>query len=80
MNNLPRATLAIDGDYGSALFGSNIQEGECEFVKIEQRTDEPLHEAQVRACWAAFKRLKSRLNLPDMSYAWTPCRPGMSEA
>lgn len=78
MSELPRATLCVDGDCGSALYGANIQEGECEFVKIEPRQDEPLHEAQIRACWEAFRRLKDRIGIPDLTYAWLGARPGMS--
>lgn len=79
MSELPRATLCVDGDCGSALYGENIQEGECEFVKIEPRLNEPLHEAQTRARWEAFKRLKDRLGIANLTYAWLGARPGMNE-
>lgn len=73
-----RAILSIDGNAGCALLGSDLHAGEAEFVTIEQREDEPLHEAETRACWAAFNALKTRLNKPDLSYVWYPRRPGFA--
>ena len=69
------AILMVDGNCGCALLGENLQEGEAEFVEVVQRKDEPLYAAEVRACWAAFKKLKERLGR-DMTYAWHPRRPG----
>lgn len=71
-----RVQLSVDGDAGMALLGANIQEGESEFVDVEQLQDEALHDAQVRACFQAFQRLKNRLNRTDLSYFWYPVRPG----
>ena len=72
---MDRAMLAVDGNCGMALFGENLQDGEAEFVVVAPRPDEPRQEAEVRACWAALKRLRERLNRPDLSYYWYPCRP-----
>lgn len=74
-----RAILSVDGNCGCALYGANLQEGEAEFVEVVPRKDEPLHEAEARACWAAFKKLKDRLGLP-LSYAWQTRRPGSAGA
>lgn len=79
MAELERARLMVDGNCGCALLGVNLQEGEAEFVEIAARKDEPLHEAEVRACWAAFKKLKERLGR-DLTYAWDPRRPGSAGA
>jgi hypothetical protein len=76
---MERAILSVDGNCGCALLGENLQEGEAEFVKVERRPDEYLHEAQVRACWAAFKNLKKRLG-KEFSYAWQTRRPGSAGA
>lgn len=75
----PRAVLSVDGDHGCALLGKNLQEGEAEFVKVEKRPDEHITQAEVRACWAAFKNLKQRLGI-EMTYAWWPRRPGSAGA
>lgn len=81
-NEMKRAILSVDGNCGCALLGENLQEGEAEFVEIRPRSDEPLHEAEVRACWAAFNNLMKRLGLTrdELSYAWYPRRPGSSGA
>lgn len=77
---MERAILSVDGNCGCALLGENLQVGEAEFVEVSPRNGEPLHEAQTRACWAAFKRLKDRLNMPQLSYAWQTRRPGSAGA
>jgi ribonuclease HI len=77
---MDRAILSVDGNAGCALLGENLQDGEAEFVVVAARHGEPRHEAEVRACWAAFKALKARLNRPDISYAWYPRRPGSAGA
>ena len=76
---MERAELSVDGNCGCALLGENLQEGEAEFVEVEQRPGEFLYEAEVRACWAAFKKLKERLG-KDLTYAWYPRRPGSAGA
>lgn len=76
---MDRAILSVDGDHGCALYGENIQDGEAEFVKVERREDEFLHDAEIRACFAALKKLRARLGLP-LSYAWHPRRPGSAGA
>jgi hypothetical protein len=60
-----RAQLGIDGNCGFALLGENLQEGEAEFVEIEEpRTSD--NERQ--AAGIAFRKLQVRLNRPDLSY------------
>lgn len=55
-----RVEVGVDGDCGYALLGPNIQEGECEFVKIEA-SDNPTFNAD-RAAWGiALSRLRDRL-------------------
>jgi len=76
---MERAILSVDGNAGCALLGENLQEGEAEFVVVAQRPGEHLYEAEVRACWAAFKNLRTRLG-KEMSYAWYPRRPGSAGA
>jgi hypothetical protein len=76
---MERALLFMDGNCGCALLGRDLQEGEAEFVKIEQRPNEPLHEAEVRCCWQAFKNLKARLGR-ELTYAWDPRKPGAAGA
>lgn len=75
-----RATLSVDGNAGCALLGADLMVGEVEFVTVEQRDHEPLHEAELRACWAALKKLRERLGKPGLSYAWYPRRPGSAGA
>lgn len=79
---MERAIISVDGDHGCALYGANLQEGEAEFVKVECRKDEPLHEAEIRACFAALNKLRERLGMTrdQLSYAWYPRRPGSAGA
>lgn len=76
---MERAILSVDGNCGCALLGENPQEGEAEFAEVQQRPGEYLYEAEVRACWAAFRNLKARLG-KEFSYAWQTRRPGSSGA
>lgn len=77
---MERAVLMVDGNCGCALLGENLQEGEAEFVEVAKRKDEYLCEAECRACWAAFQKLKTRLGR-DLTYAWgPPRRPGSAGA
>jgi len=77
---MARAILSVDGNAGCALLGENLQEGEVEFVTVEQRPDELLYMAETRACFLALKALRARLGCPDLSYAWYPRRPGSAGA
>lgn len=70
-----RAELGIDGNAGFALIGENIQEGECEFVTVEKRKDEPMHVAECRAATAAYNALKARLGLEHLPYYIGPSHP-----
>jgi hypothetical protein len=82
-----RAGLGIDGNCGFALLGVNIQEGEAEFVEIE---DVPLKSpddsifidynyrrqtAEIRAAKNALEKLRERLNMPELSYFCFPSHP-----
>lgn len=79
-SNMRCADLGIDGNAGFALLGDDLQSGEAEFVTVQRRADETQHEAEVRAAFEAFEKLKARLRIPDLSYAWWPRRPGSSGA
>jgi hypothetical protein len=70
--NYVRAELGIDGNAGYALLGPNIQEGESEFVLIEQSDDELLSHAEMRAAKQALAKLGARLNLGELSYYLGP--------
>jgi hypothetical protein len=68
-----RAILSIDGNCGCALLGTNLQEGEAEFVEIE--CSEPKwtvawEEAATKACLIALRRLRARFPERHISYAW----------
>lgn len=76
---MERAILSVDGNAGCALLGEDLQVGEAEFVEVAQRPGEQLYEAEVRACWAAFQKLRMRLG-KEMTYAWYPRRPGSAGA
>ena len=67
MNTQERVQLGIDGDCGFALFGGDIQSGECEFVEIDPTNSDQLS-AQLNACKIAFKRLRARLGDTSLSY------------
>lgn len=63
-----RAELGVDGNAGFALLGPDIQAGEVEFVAVEQTDEELLSIAESRAAGKAFRKLKERLNMPNLSY------------
>jgi len=79
-----RAELGIDGNCGFALIGPNIQEGEAEFVEIPTATADPENSfvrpkgedaAKLWACKEALRRLRTRLNAPNMSYYFGKSHP-----
>jgi len=73
-----RVELGIDGDCGFALLGENIQEGECEFEKINSTEPTWTLAYQIEAKLAinkAFKRLKERLGKDHMPYYISPSHP-----
>ena len=66
-----RAELGIDGNCGFALLGPNIQEGEVEFIEFANTAKDALVaplDAKLVACKLALKKLKERLDLPELSY------------
>lgn len=74
MSDLARAVLSIDGDYACALLGENIQDGECEFVKVNypdgiNRGTSGSNLAERIAASQAFRKLRKRLEIP-MTYAY----------
>lgn len=85
-----RAELGIDGNCGFALLGENLQEGECEFVEIPSVThDNSTHHerytqettlqremaAKLWACKEALRKLRERLNAPNISYYFGTSHP-----
>ena len=79
-----RAELGIDGNCGYALLGVNIQEGEVEFVEIPTAKPDadssfmrPKGEeaAKLWACKEALRKLRERLNMPNMSYYFGRSHP-----
>ena len=72
-----RAELGIDGSCGFALIGENIQEGEAEFVEIPSAKQDAKGDeaAKLWACNEALRRLRTRLNAPNMSYYFGPSHP-----
>jgi hypothetical protein len=60
-----RAVLTIDGNCGCALLGENLQEGEAEFVEIEEGRYPDTH---LVACKKALHKLRERLGLSELSY------------
>ena len=75
---MERATLGVDGDHAFALLGENIQEGDAEFVKVEN--DDPWHtsakhRAERQAAREALARLRKRLGKPHLSYEIGPSHP-----
>jgi hypothetical protein len=69
-----RAQLGVDGDCGFALLGSDIMEGEVEFVKIVG--DQWTASTQRAACKKALTALRDRLGLPELSYYLGDSYPG----
>ena len=55
-----RAELGVDGNAGFALIGPDLQEGEAEFVTVEN-TDKGRAEAERWAATAAYRKLQKRL-------------------
>jgi hypothetical protein len=79
---MDRVELGIDGNYGFALLGINLQDGEAEFVEIPQfdKTDNDGYNgrrlgAKLYACQEALKRLKKRLNKPELSFFFGRSHP-----
>ena len=67
-----RAQLGVDGSCGFALLGPDIQEGEAEFVEI-QPGREP--DNALTACKLALKKLRERLNTPELNYYFGESHP-----
>jgi hypothetical protein len=67
-----RAQLGIDGNCGFSLLGGDLQEGEAEFVEIN---DPRSTDSELVACKLAHSRLKERLDLPGLSYYFGPSHP-----
>ncbi len=68
-----RAELGIDGNAAFALLGPDLQEGEAEFVEIpDHLLNNQDQEVQIGATLTypklALKKLRERLNMPDLSY------------
>ena len=79
-----RAELGIDGNCGFALLGLNIQEGEAEFVEIPTATTDRdssfmrpkgSDAARLWACKEALRRLRTRINAPNLSYYFGRSHP-----
>lgn len=67
MSRLERAELGVDGNCGFALLGADIQAGEAEFVEIVMTEHGAVHDQRM-AAYEALKRLRTRLNKPELSY------------
>jgi hypothetical protein len=65
--SIERAELGIDGNCGFALLGEDLQAGEAEFVEVIP-TKAGLYWDQRGAAHEALRRLRVRLNKPDLSY------------
>lgn len=63
-----RAQIGVDGTAAFALLGENLQEGECEFVDVLKSDTFPIEDLQRSAAFEALRRLRVRLNLPNLSY------------
>lgn len=62
-------TLSMDGNAGCALLGPNLQEGEAEFVVIDETEHNDGYEAAAkRAIVRAFNRLKARCGGQSLPY------------
>ena len=70
-----RAQLGIDGNCGFALLGPDLQEGESEFVEIGGHPSDDQVNLQLIACKRALKKLRERLNLPDLNYYFGASHP-----
>lgn len=60
--------LGIDGNCGFALSGIDIQEGEAEFVEIPYDSCSDQLTAELAAMKTALKRLRDRLNMPNLRW------------
>ena len=71
-----RAVLGVDGNAGFALIGLNLQEGEAEFISIEDAPDwaETKFQREGWAATKAFRKLRDRLNR-KFSYYIGPSHP-----
>jgi len=72
---MERAILGVDGDHAFALLGENIQEGECEFVKIKYEFGPGMYHSyydEKNTAYEAYRRLKERLKDRVFSYALGP--------
>jgi hypothetical protein len=67
-----KARVGIDGNCGFALLGDDLQEGESEFVEIEEPYD---IDAQRFACYLALEKLRVRLNMPLLSWFMDESHP-----
>lgn len=75
---MERAELGVDGNYGFALLGPNLQDGESEFVEIDlpiEASKDPNRYHHSEWCVAAkmsatkaYRRLKKRLSPRVFSY------------
>ncbi len=70
-----RAALMMDGNCGCALLGPNIQEGEVEFEEVVYDPAQTRISCERKAINRAFRKLKQRLNMPDLSYFIAPGHP-----
>ena len=86
LNNIKkRAGLGIDGNYGYALLGANIQDGEVEFVEIPVSTTRTADStfatpkgdvaAELWACKEALRRLRIRLNDQSIGFYFLDSHP-----
>ncbi len=83
---MERAELGIDGNFGFAMLGANLQEGEAEFVEIALPAEASRHPARyqhsewviaaTKAATAAYRRLKARLPDREFSYYLGTSHPG----
>lgn len=73
---IERAELGVDGNAAFAILGPNIMEGEVEFVEIIDDPQRTHYQDQRVAAYEALRRLRVRLNKPDLSYFIGPSHPG----
>lgn len=67
-------TLGIDGDCAYALLGSDLQNGEVEFIKLAKSLQNSQFH-QVCACSYAFGKLMARLDRPDLLWVFDESHP-----
>lgn len=73
---MERAELGIDGNCGFALLGENLQEGEAEFVEIDNDNDNLRSINERRVCSLALINLRKRLPDREFSYYIGMSHPG----